>query len=204
MLSAELLTLAFCSWEWGSLILSNLGETLDDSPRTSRHFLYGFNYFSSCGSEENFLHMVLPWSLASVSWNCTPDLLSLPQTWSWFILIDFLATSERCPTLNCFSCRHTHGLEVWNKQTNKQTFFQSSYSSLAFIVPNCIFFKGNKQEWFLLLSASVLKEPVAGSCGGEGSWESSVNGLESRTGGDAESEPLPSRRPCKPHVAATS
>lgn len=46
MLSPELLTLAFCSWKWGSLILSNQGETLDDSPRISRHFLYGFSYFS--------------------------------------------------------------------------------------------------------------------------------------------------------------
>lgn len=119
MLSAELLTPAFCSWEWGSLILSNQGETLDDSPRTSSHFLYGFSYFSSCGSD-HFLHMVLPWSLASVSWNCTLYLMSLPQTWSWFILIAFFATSERCPTLNCFSCRPTHDLEFWNKQTNKQ------------------------------------------------------------------------------------
>lgn len=119
MPSAELLTPAFCSWQWGSLVLSNQGETLDDAPRISRHFLYGFSYFFSCGSD-HFLHVELPWSLASVSWNCTLDLMSLPQTWSWFILIGFLATSERCSALNCFSCRRTHGLEVWNKWTNKQ------------------------------------------------------------------------------------
>lgn len=90
-----------------------------------------------------------------------------------------------------------------NKQTNK-CLLSKQLLKLCLHCLNCILFKGNKQGWSLLQSASVFKTPIAGSCGGEGSRENSVNGLDSRTGGNAVSELLASRRPCKPHVAVTS